>query len=346
MKRVLLFIFLFFCSFVVTSVGAQSLAGLHVQGNKLVNQQGQVVKLRGVDRSGTEFMCIQGYGIFDGPHDQNSINAIKSWKTNLIRLPMNEDCWLNINGVKPEYGGAAYQQAIFDFVQLLNQNGFAVVLDLHWTAPGSQKATGQMPMPDMDHSPTFWTQVANMYKNNSMVIFDLFNEPYPDNNAWNSEQGWQCWQSGDCPNLSYRAAGLQTLVNAVRSTGSTNLITLGGIAYSDSLTQWLKYKPKDPVGNTIPSWHNYNFNYCNNINCWNTTVLPVAQQLPIIATEIGESDCTGNYINPLMNWMDGIGLHYSAWTWNNWNCGSGPALITDYTGTPTNYGAAYKAHLQ
>ena len=65
----------------------------------------------------------------------------------------------------------------------------------------------------------------------------------------------------------------------------------------------------------------------------------------MIAGEIGESDCAGNYINPLMSWLDSQHTSYLPWTWNTWNCSSGPALITDYNGTPTNYGAAYKAHL-
>jgi aryl-phospho-beta-D-glucosidase BglC (GH1 family) len=48
-----------------------------------------------------------------------------------------------------------------------------------WTAPGSQKADGQLPMPDQDHSIAFWSSVAQQFKNNSAVIFDLFNEPFP-----------------------------------------------------------------------------------------------------------------------------------------------------------------------
>jgi aryl-phospho-beta-D-glucosidase BglC (GH1 family) len=40
----------------------------------------------------------------------------------------------------------------------------AIILDLHWTAPGTQPATGQMPMPDMDHSLDFWTSVASTFK--------------------------------------------------------------------------------------------------------------------------------------------------------------------------------------
>src|SRR6516162_2747083 len=46
---------------------------LHVAGNQLVNASGQRVVLHGVDRSGTEFMCVQKGGIFDGPDSVASI---------------------------------------------------------------------------------------------------------------------------------------------------------------------------------------------------------------------------------------------------------------------------------
>ena len=46
---------------------------LHVSGNKLVDASGNQVMLHGVDRSGAEYACVQGNGIFDGPNDQASI---------------------------------------------------------------------------------------------------------------------------------------------------------------------------------------------------------------------------------------------------------------------------------
>jgi hypothetical protein len=51
---------------------------------------------------GAEFACVQGWGIFDGPTDNTSIAAIKSWNINVIRIPLNEDCWLGINGEEAE----------------------------------------------------------------------------------------------------------------------------------------------------------------------------------------------------------------------------------------------------
>jgi len=48
-------------------------------------------------------------------------------------------------------------------------------------------------MPNTDHSPTFWTEVANTFKGNSAVLFDLFNEPYPDSGE-DTTAAWTCWK--------------------------------------------------------------------------------------------------------------------------------------------------------
>lgn len=322
-----------------------SITGLHVVGNQIVNGSGQTVRLLGVDRSGTEYACIQGWGIFDGPNDATSVQAMVSWHINAVRVPLNEDCWLNINGVNSAYGGANYQNAIINYVNLLNSYGLVAILDLHWNAPGTAQATGQQPMPDADHSPTFWSQVASTFKGNSSVIFDLYNEPYPDSNQ-DTTAAWTCWRDGGtCPGVSFTTAGMQTLVNSVRNAGANNVIMLGGVEYSNSLSHWLSYKPTDPQNNLTASWHSYNFNICNTQTCWDNQIAPVGQQVPVIAGEIGENDCAHGYIDTLMPWMDSHGFSYLGWTWDTWNCSSGPALISDYSGTPTNYGVGYQNHL-
>jgi hypothetical protein len=319
---------------------------VRVQGNKLVDARGRPLILRGVHRAGTEYACIQGWGIGEGPRDQASIEAIKSWNVNVVRIGLNEDCWLGINGVLPQYSGAPYREAVSDFVQLFNQNGVYVILELHFSAPGTTPATGQVPMPDMDHSPEFWTQVSTAFKGRDAVIFEPFNEPHPDSNR-DTAAAWTCWRDGGtCPGVPYQVAGMQTLVNAIRATGATNVIALGGVQYSNSLTQWLAYRPTDPLNNLAASWHVYNFTLCSFVTCYEATAAKVLAEVPLLATEIGDITCEPGFLEALMNWLDSKQSGYLAFTWNVWGrtCRSW-SLILDWDGTPTTKGQTYRAHL-
>jgi hypothetical protein len=190
--------------------------------------------------------------------------------------------------------------------------------------------------------------VANTFKGNDAVIFDLFNEPFPERPAHSEAAGWQCWlHGGTCPGIGYPVAGMQSLVDAVRATGARNVILVSGLAYANDLTGWLAHEPADPEHGLAASWHSYNFNACSSLTCWTSEVAPVIARVPLVAGEIGENDCADGYVGPLMSWMDSEGISYLAWAWNaDFNCSSGPGLITDYVpGDPTAYGAAYKAHL-
>lgn len=319
----------------------QGSSGLHVAGNKLVDSAGGTVRLRGVNHSGAEYACAQGWGIFDGPSDSAAIAAIASWNANAVRLPLNETCWLGINGVTAAYSGDIYQQAIVSYVARLNAAGLYVILDLHWAAAGTDVALGQTPMANRDHSPEFWRQVAGTFKGNGRVLFDLFNEPYPDNNT-DTPEAWRCWKDGgSCSGLSYQAAGMQELVNAVRSTGASNVIMLGGVEYSAGLSGWLTHKPTDPTGNLVAAWHVYNGSWCAAQSCWDSTAAPVAGQVPLILGELGQDDGGSDFVNSLMDWMDARGGSYLAWGWNVWG---GPYdLITDYDGTASAYGQTFKS---
>jgi len=326
--------------------------GLHAAGNQILDGSGQVIRLRGVNYSGSEYACIQGWGIFDGPSDAASVQEMVTWKVNAVRVPMNEDCWLAINGAPTAYSGSNYQTAIGNYVSLLTQNGIVPILELHWSAPGTQQATGQQPMLDRDHSVEFWRQVATTFKSNTAVVFDLHNEPYPDNNS-DTTAAWSCWRDGgSCSGMSFQAAGMQELVTAVRGTGATNLIMLSGIQYANTLTNWLAYKPSDPLNNLAASIHVYpTGNLCGSVSCYNTQYAPVAQQVPLIAGEFGESVdgtvCGVTKSNTLLDWLDQHNASYLAWVWNTWGTACGDlSLIINFNGTAHSpNGTNYKSRL-
>jgi hypothetical protein len=139
------------------------------------------------------------------------------------------------------------------------------------------------------------------------------------------------------------------MINAIRQTGATNILAIGGLQWANDLSGWLANKPKDPLNNIAATWHVYDFNGCKTPACWDGAPAAVAAQVPIIATEFGESDCQAGFINTLMTWLDQHSQSYIAWTWNTWPCSRGQfgggSLIKDFNGTGTPTGEGFKAHL-
>jgi hypothetical protein len=315
-------------------------SGLHVSGNQLVDASSNTVRLVGVDRSGTEYKCNWGNGnIFDGPHDDASIAAIAAWHTNAVRVPLNEECWLGIpSTADPTTTGAAYQSAIEGYVNQLNAQGQTVILDLHWNTANTAQATGQQVMADANHSPAFWTSVVHAFKGKSKsVVFDLYNEPH--------DISWQCWRDGGtCSGVSFQVAGMQSLVNAVRATGATNLILLGGLGWSGDDTQWASWKPSDPTGSLAASWHNYGgLSACTTSSCWDSQFAGIGGA-PMVVGELGETDCAESYVDAAMPYLDARGASYLVWAWDTYSCGGFPSLISNYDGTPTEFGAGFRTH--
>ena len=307
-----------------------------VQGNKLVDSQtGATFVPRGVNIPGLEYSCVQGWRHLP---DAGEFAAMASWKINTVRLPLNESCWLGLDGAPSGSTVTQYKADVKSWVDGAVAAGLAVILDLHWNAPAGYTASGQRAMPD-ERSAGFWTSVATTYSTNKSVMFELFNEPY-------SRTGftltWDCWKNGGClapvendatgtlSGTKYTVTGMQTLVTAVRATGATQPLLLGGLNYSNDLTGWLANKPTDPLNQLVAAWHNYPGQGCST-TCWNSTVTTVAASVPVVTTEFGNTAETtstaanngGNYLVPFMTWADAHGIGYLPWAW--WDVGAAEA---------------------
>jgi hypothetical protein len=321
----------------VSGSGCDARLAVHVIDNRLVDGQGQPIRLLGVNRSGTEYACIQNLGIFAGPTDRRAIAAMTTWRINAVRIPLNEDCWLGINGAPAAYSGARYRAAVRAYVKRLNRASLYVVLDLHWSAPGAAKAVGQEPLADAEHSPAFWASVARAFRADPAIAFDLYNEPFG--------VSWRCWRDGCEVPDGWRSAGMQTLLDAVRSSGAQQPVIATGLDWGGDLSSWVAYRPRDPAHQIVAGLHVYDFRACLDPACWARKVGPVARAAPVVATELGQKGCTSNFLDRFMKWGDGAGVSYLGWTWNPTGCDS-PALIETWNGQPTASGARFRAHLR
>lgn len=279
--------------------------------------------------------CIQGWGFLDGPSDDASVAAIASWGASVVRLPLNEDCWLGLNTPNPAYSGPAYRSSVQEFVTRLHAHGLAVILDLHWAQAGASAATGPAKMADAGHAAEFWTSVASTFLKDQSVLFDLYNEPH--------DIARNCWRDGCALPEGWAAAGMQRLLDAVRATGATQPVMVGGLAYANDLSGWLANAPSDPAKQLVASFHLYNFNICASVACWNEQVAPVAARVPVVTGESGEDDGTPSFLNSYLPWADAHGISYLGWTWNTWQLPT--ALISAYDGTPTPYGVGLRDHM-
>jgi hypothetical protein len=349
---------------------------IRVQGHRLVDGNGRAVQLRGVNRAAFESRCTyDGTGFADGPVDQASVTAMKTWKINVVRLTLNEDCWLGVNGLPLGGNSAGYRRDVLAYVSLLRQNGLYVMPVVEVFGPGAQKATQIDNMPDRSHMPAFWRSLASALRTDHGILFDPVTEvAMADwNNPHPSPAGeWNCWLHG-CTIDSvyagqprYAAVGLQSLVATTRSTGAGQPIVLGGIDYNADLSQLLTHLPSDPAHQLVASAHIYDFVQGKDVgSLFHDQLEPIAKRMPVIVGELGERNCdsgTASYTRNVLADIDaekrkGNLIGVLEWTWNaegggsGWQCPTGqygeggPVLIRSYDGTPTVMGTVFRGWL-
>lgn len=264
--------------------------------------------------SGAEYECLTG-GFWDEPKGtQATIDHMRvGWHANVVRLPLNEGCWLGLGGRKGSRG-VHYRNAMARFVNLATSSGLVVEVDLHF---GVNRTSDNNRALDAAHAPSFWRSVARTFKGNHSVIFNLINEPLGIS--------WQCYRDG-CPagnGTRYPVVGRQFVVDTVRATGATNPIIIAGLDWSDDLSDWPQWVPSDPAHQLIAGFHPY-FGYGNRCemhppSCWNAEVAPIQTTYgyPVIANEMGEvnDNCAGTRIEKFMNWADAQTPKIGYWAW-------------------------------
>lgn len=226
----------------------------------LVDASGNVVHMHGVDLSGTEYACIQNFGIFSGSQNSSAdVSTMQAWDINFVRIQLNEDCWLGINqgGISGSFydvsaptsqsvvTGNNYANSIISFVNQLHAAGiYTEIVDM-WNAPGTDQAVGQSGSsasfnsgayygPDEDHSPAMWASMAETFAGDPDTILS----PAGEENVSMGCQMSGCTNEGlaatDVDSLGsngggdffYSVAGLSQAVTVMRADGFDGPISL------------------------------------------------------------------------------------------------------------------------
>jgi endoglucanase len=332
--------------------------GIRVSGNKLVSTaDGSTVQIIGANISGLETGTASRWPQFAaaGPAFWSRVRNWSGHPINTVRLPLNEASWLNYSCFDPGAGESAglytaakgggytpdpkgeYQTIVKHAVADATASGLYVILDLHWGSPNNSSGQslcpiGQPGYADSDHSLTFWKQVADSFKNNPAVVFELFNEPFGSNVYGNWVSG------GDQPgpdaitlrdggtyspfleqnnrkgnamltyNFSWQVAGTQAMLDSIRGEGASNVILSAPIGWAGEIQTWLAARPTDPLHQLGVAWHVYGYKKGTG-----PPLAVLAAGYPIVITETYGLGAIGGY-----DWAASQNIGYLWWGWNDW----------------------------
>jgi hypothetical protein len=309
--------------------------GYYVVGNQVLDATGQPHVFRGLDRPSLEWNAGG-----DSLSETDYQVMATEWNANVVRVPMNQDFWLNDPNNNAYYAG--YEANIDQQVKWAEKYGMDVILDLHWSDEGDYSkacltnggGNCQQCMAD-PHSVLFWQQVAAKYKNDGHVLFELYNEPYKVSwNVWlnGGMTGAGCTNNGGSTPQNFMAVGMQTLYDTVRATGAQNPVIIGGLNWAYDLTGVRTNRVQGY--NIIYNTHPYSFK-CNpcSASSFDQNFGFLAATDPVIATEFGDNDCSAGFYQTLTQYAQTKGIHWTGWAYFVGGCGF-PSLISDWNGTP------------
>jgi Cellulase (glycosyl hydrolase family 5) len=201
----------------------------HVQGNRIVDANGQPLILRGAQVEEVLNMTVPGPDGHAAIQDFASIvHTMSQWHMNAVRLPTCNTIW--------QTNPSAYISRLQTAVTEANAAGLYVILDAH----DDHRCSPPYNANDVTHLPrlpleSYWQAIATAFKNNPDVIFDVYNEPalLTTNREAYTTADWQLWLNGGQRN-GETFIGMQDLVNVIRATGAKQMLMVEGYSYAET----------------------------------------------------------------------------------------------------------------
>ena len=235
-----------------------TISPLYVEGRYIEDSFGNIVYLRGVNKA--EFADHPG-GMWFGSLGWNvdaaraELDEMKTWGCNVVRCHQAVSCW--------KFNEGNHRQIIKDFITLCAERGMYVIYDAYSLKPYPDSVIHPLPYPPYqnpdnpqtdviaseDEFVDYWRSVATELKDYPNVVFELWNEPHPSEEA-----------KGSWLNIAQRC------IDAIREVGAEQIIIFqwGYGVYTNlpsgggSGVEWiLDFPLQDPTGNLVYSTHIY-----------------------------------------------------------------------------------------
>jgi endoglucanase len=248
------------------------LPALTTAGADIVRRDtGEPVILRGVNRSGLEYAAPDQHGITAAELDE----ITGPWNARILRLPFNQDWVLHRPG---------YLETLDQVIAQAAERGAYTLLDLQWINTEIKIA----PLPDLN-SPRTWTLLAERYRDNPAVLYDLYNEPHDAKPA-----DWRYWAT--------------LLTDTIRDRHPEALLFVSGMNWGYDLRE--VELDRDHI---VYSTHVYP-NKTRDLDPFDAFGHR-AGEVPLFAGEWGGWDHDLAWGEELAVYFDQIGMGWTAWSW-------------------------------
>jgi aryl-phospho-beta-D-glucosidase BglC (GH1 family) len=308
----------------ILSPTKNTISQLHVSGNHIVNDEGQTIRLRGVNFE-DPFLLDKETDMNGAPMNHFSqittdFQRIKAMGANIVRLPVYPGYYFLV-------GGDKYLSIYVDrMIDLAEQNGLYAIISYHVIGrPGgwyeSDSDTSMLPAypakvhyTDTDMAVAFWNKVATRYGQRKHVLFEMYNEPVGMLDPTNDDFTWTKW----------RPTG-QLLITTIRQH-SDNIILGPGPKYTGDLSD----VPTNPYtdSNLVYVAHIYPNTVAkgdDQITEWERRFGFLSSTYPVIVSEWGfhngAKDETVNgtlegFAKPLLDYLDQKNISWVAYVYH------------------------------
>ncbi|MCA1845829.1 MAG: DNRLRE domain-containing protein, partial [Actinobacteria bacterium] len=313
------------------SVAAQAAsdpsAGVRVVGNRFY-RDGAPWMPRGLLLIGALSPTHSGTAGVAADHlDENEMRAARSWGADAIRFNVSQP------GLDPQDSlySTAYVEEVRRAVTLARSFGFAVVVSVQDQGLGGGTRHAQ-PSPATVRD---WQTLTSMFNSDLDVIYEMFTEP--QNKA--DPASWDVWRNGGPAedNQGVPAVGHQGVLEAIRATGSQNVVLAGGAQYARNFDGVPLLD--DPIGQVGYAIHPYPDGITHDPASWDASWGNLTQIAPVMNTgwnaHSGNSRCKPDFPEIARQMMDYMAAHNIGQF--GWAFDYPGTLVKDWTYEPTSF---------
>lgn len=307
---------------------------LQIVGNKIVNENGEVVVLRGIGTA--DMIGLSEEGSTDIPWGEELFRTIHDWGATVVRLPVSPVFFFD----DENKGLEAIDQAI----EWAGKYEMYVIITFHafgFPPTGFLINPSDLGMASDVDAIQFWQMVSERYAGNDVVAFyEIYNEA--NSHPWDGRthlEDWIIWKDFS-----------ELVIDLIRVNDPETIIIVGGLKFSSDLT----YIVQTPIQRSNVAYaHHEN----PGIKDWDKAFGGVVEQYPVLITDfsfgiditgeqswLNESNYQGEepYRYAIMNYLEERGLSWIAVVFSSqWV----PELVQNQLFEPSEVGQFYQEQL-